>query len=160
MLPAEILGRDKAAYREKARELLELAGLGGFESHMPNELSGGMQQRAALCRTLAFDPKVLLMDEPFGALDALTREELSLELLRIWDENRKTVMFVTHNIAEAVLLGDRVFVMTPRPGRLAEVIEVDIPRPRDITDEYSDEFQRVAERCRELLGVGRGRRAA
>jgi NitT/TauT family transport system ATP-binding protein len=160
MLPAEILGRDKAAYREKARALLELAGLGGFENHMPNELSGGMQQRAALCRTLAFDPKVLLMDEPFGALDALTREELSLELLRIWDENRKTVMFVTHNIAEAVLLGDRVFVMTPRPGRLAEVIQVDIPRPRDITDEYSDEFQRVAERCRELLGVGRGRRAA
>jgi NitT/TauT family transport system ATP-binding protein len=160
MLPAEILGRDKSAYREKARALLELAGLGGFENHMPNELSGGMQQRAALCRTLAFDPKVLLMDEPFGALDALTREELSLELLRIWDENRKTVMFVTHNIAEAVLLGDRVFVMTPRPGRLAEVIEVDIRRPRDITDEYSDEFQRVAERCRELLGVGRGRRAA
>jgi NitT/TauT family transport system ATP-binding protein len=160
MLPAEILGRDKAAYREKARELLELAGLGGFEDHMPNELSGGMQQRAALCRTLAFDPKVLLMDEPFGALDALTREELSLELLRIWEEHRKTVMFITHNISEAVLLGDRVFVMTPRPGRLAEIIEVDIERPRDITDEYSDEFQRVAERCRELLGVGRGRRHA
>ena len=158
MLPAEVLGRDKAVYREKARELLELAGLGGFENHMPNELSGGMQQRAALCRTLAFDPKVLLMDEPFGALDALTREELSLELLRIWEEHRKTVMFVTHNIAEAVLLGDRVFVMSPRPGRLAEIIEVDIARPRDITDEYSDEFQRVAERCRELLGVGRGRR--
>jgi NitT/TauT family transport system ATP-binding protein len=158
MLPAEILGRDKAAYRERARGLLELAGLGGFEDHMPHELSGGMQQRAALCRTLAFDPKVLLMDEPFGALDALTREELSLELLRIWDENRKTVMFITHNIAEAVLLGDRVIVMSPRPGRIAEVIEVDIPRPRDITDEYSDEFQRVAERCRELLGVARGRR--
>jgi NitT/TauT family transport system ATP-binding protein len=117
-----------------------------------------MKQRVAIARALAYRPQILLMDEPFGALDALTREELSLELLRIWDENRKTVMFVTHNIAEAVLLGDRVIVMTPRPGRLAEVIEVDIPRPRDITDEYSDEFQRVAERCRELLGVARGRR--
>ncbi len=158
MLPAEILGRDKSAYRDRALGLLELAGLTGFEKHRPNELSGGMQQRVSLCRTLAFDPKVLLMDEPFGALDALTREELSLELLRIWEEHRKTVMFVTHNIAEAVLLGDRVIVMSSRPGRIAEVIDVEIPRPRDITDEYSDEFQRVSERVRELLGVGPRRR--
>ena len=150
MLPVEILGLDKAAYRRKAQELLELVGLRGFEKRRPYELSGGMQQRAALCRSLIHDPAVLLMDEPFAALDALTREELSLELQRIWGEHRKTIVFVTHSIQEAVLLADRIVVMTPRPGRIAKIVDVSLPRPRSL-GETSAEMTRAQAEVHELL---------
>ena len=132
LLPIEVMKLDKSRYRNEAGELLELVGLAGFEKRQPHELSGGMQQRVALCRSLIYKPKVLLMDEPFAALDALTREELSLELQRIFSEHRTTIVFVTHSITEAVLLADRVAVMTPRPGRIAEIVTVDLPRPRSL----------------------------
>lgn len=142
MLPIEILGLDKEKYRQRALELLELTGLTGFEDAPPRALSGGMQQRAAICRALIYDPPVLLMDEPFGALDAMTREELNVELLKIWQEKRKTVLFVTHSISEAVFLSDRVMVMTPRPGRIKNVFDIDLPRPRDITVKGDPAFGR------------------
>ena len=152
MLPVEILRLDRRVYRERARELLGTVGLEGFEHRRPHELSGGMQQRAALCRSLIHDPAVLLMDEPFAALDALTREELSLELQRIWSEHRKTIVFVTHAIHEAVLLGDRVVVMTPRPGRIARVIDVDVPRPRSLgASGMTEELVHVSAEVHELL---------
>jgi NitT/TauT family transport system ATP-binding protein len=152
MLPIEILKLDKTVYRQRAEELLVLAGLEGFEHRRPYELSGGMQQRVALCRALVHNPEVLLMDEPFAALDALTREELSLELQRIWSEYRKTIVFVTHSIQEAALLADRIFVMTPRPGRIARVLEVNAPRPRSLgVTGYSEELSRVSAQLHELL---------
>lgn len=134
MLPVEIDGGsgDRAAYRDKAHELLDLVGLKGFERRLPHELSGGMQQRVSLCRSLIRDPQVMLMDEPFSALDALTRTELSEELQRIKMELSTTIVFVTHSIEEAVVLADRVVVLTPRPGRLREVVDIDIPRPRSL----------------------------
>jgi NitT/TauT family transport system ATP-binding protein len=131
----------------RAYALLKLAGLEHFSGKFPRELSGGMQQRAALCRALLLDPPVLLMDEPFGALDAMTRDEMNLELLRIWgenDSNRKTVIFVTHSIPEAVFLGDRVVVMTPRPGRIAQIFDVDLPRPRTVERRASAEFGKLS----------------
>ena len=131
----------------RAHALLKLAGLENFAGKFPRELSGGMQQRAALCRALLLDPPVLLMDEPFGALDAMTRDEMNLELLRIWgenDSNRKTVIFVTHSIPEAVFLGDRVVVMTPRPGRIAQIFDVDLPRPRTVERRASAEFGKLS----------------
>src|SRR5437879_1152486 len=125
LLPAELAGLEAKRYRDRAHELLQLVGLGGFEAKLPRELSGGMQQRASLCRALLLDPPLLLMDEPFGALDAMTRDEMNLELLRVWGqgsgEERKTIVFVTHSIPEAVFLADRVIVMTSRPGRLGRV---------------------------------------
>ena len=130
LLPAEIHGLDRRQARDEAQQLLELVGLVGFERRRPWELSGGMQQRVALCRALLTRPRVLLMDEPFAALDALTREELSLELQRIWSERRTTILFVTHSIAEAAILSDRVVVLTPRPGRVVRVVDVRVPRPR------------------------------
>ncbi|MEU3185115.1 ABC transporter ATP-binding protein [Streptomyces sp. NPDC006923] len=130
LLPVEIFGWDTSQHRQRAHQLLETAGLGGFEKHRPHELSGGMQQRVALCRSLMGEPRVLLMDEPFSALDALTRAELAVELQRIHRENAATVVFVTHAIDEAVLLADRVVVLSPRPGRIREVVGIDIPRPR------------------------------
>lgn len=151
MLPVEILKLEKGAYRSKAERLLVLTGLDEFAGARPYELSGGMQQRAALCRALIHDPTVLLMDEPFAALDALTREDLSLELQRIWTEHRKTIFFVTHSIQEALLLADRIVVMTPRPGRLARILEVKTPRPRTLGVGATDELNEVSAQLHELL---------
>lgn len=128
--PLEVAGKGRAAANQRAKELLELVGLGGFEANLPGELSGGMRQRAAIARTLAMDPAVLLMDEPFGALDAQTRELMQEELNRIREEARLTVVFITHDINEAIFLGDRVVVMSRRPGRIIEDLKVDLPRPR------------------------------
>ena len=133
LLPAELLGLPMAAARERGRELLALVGLQGYEDKYPYELSGGMQQRAAIARALIHDPKLVLMDEPFGALDAMTRERMNLELQRIWAETRKTVLFITHSIPEAVFLADRVLVMTERPGSIAAIYDVPLPRPRSLT---------------------------
>ena len=155
LLPAELSGQRPAKFRERALQLLELVGLGGFADKRPHELSGGMQQRASLCRALLLDPPILLMDEPFGALDAMTRDEMNLELLRIWGEGRaatggaaggprKTIVFVTHSIPEAVFLADRVVVMTPRPGRVAGIHRVDIARPRTAQTRARPEFGRLA----------------
>jgi NitT/TauT family transport system ATP-binding protein len=147
----EMLGRDVAGGRARARELIHLAGLAGFEAKYPWELSGGMQQRVSLCRALVHDPSLLLMDEPFGALDAMTREEMGLELLRIWEERRKTILFVTHSIPEAILLADRVVVMTPRPGCLARLLEVELPRPRTVEMEFEATFKAYSEEIRSLI---------
>jgi len=149
LLPAELAGREKRAYWARAQQLLEMAGLHGFAEKLPHELSGGMQQRASLCRALLLDPPLLLMDEPFGALDAMTRDDMALELLRIWGEidlernQRKTVLFVTHSIPEAVFLSDRVVVMTPRPGRIAADLRIDLPRPRTVEMRASEAFGRL-----------------
>ncbi len=145
-LVAEIIGR-----RANVQELVELVGLSGFERAFPHELSGGMQQRVGLCRALAFDPPILLMDEPFAALDLLTRETLSAELLRIWETRRKTVLFVTHSIPEAVLLADRVVVLTQRPSRIVDVVAVDLPRPRSAEVEESPAFAALVRRVKDLL---------
>jgi NitT/TauT family transport system ATP-binding protein len=152
MLPVDILRLDRRSHRRRAEQLLALTGLEGFEDRRPSELSGGMQQRVALCRALVHDPSVLLMDEPFAALDALTREELSLELQRIWGDERKTIVFVTHSIQEATLLADRIVVMSPRPGRVARILSVGADRPRSLgLTAHSDELDRVGAELHELL---------
>ena len=139
LLPAELAGLDRSAYRARARELIALVGLGEFAAKYPRELSGGMQQRASLCRALLLDPPLLLMDEPFGALDAMTRDEMNLELLRVWGEAaagdgvRKTILFVTHSIPEAIFLADRVVVMSARPAAVRRIVEIDLPHPRDLS---------------------------
>lgn len=148
MLPIEIFGLDRAAYRDEAHRLLDLVGLGGFEKRLPHELSGGMQQRVSLCRSLIHAPNVLLMDEPFSALDALTRTELSGELQRIQLKRPSTVVFVTHSVEEAVVLADRVVVLSPRPGRLRKIVEITVPRPRVSGDPGVDQAGRE---LRELL---------
>ena len=158
--PIRLMHRQNADTEDKARALLSTAGLGGFETKLPRELSGGMQQRVAICRALLQEPRVLLMDEPFGALDALTREEMSLELLRLWSIRQMAVIFVTHSISEAILLADRVVVMSPRPGRIADIIKVELPRPRSFEQEGAEEFQRCAARIRALIFRGRDADAA
>jgi NitT/TauT family transport system ATP-binding protein len=160
LFPLDMMGKLDNAARARARDLLALVGLSGFEGKYPRELSGGMQQRAGICRALVHDPDILLMDEPFGALDALTREELTIELMRICRERPKTILFVTHSIPEAVLLADRVVVMSARPGRIAEIISVPLPRPRDFDMEARSEFQACTRRIRELIFGGRAVRAA
>lgn len=137
-------------YEPRARELLSMIGLGGFEDKRPAELSGGMRQRVAICRALIHNPNVLLMDEPFGALDALTREQLMVELQEIWQSQKKTVMFITHSIHEAVFLADKVVVLTARPGRIAEIIPIRIPRPRSLDESAVDMAPYIA-RIRKLL---------
>jgi NitT/TauT family transport system ATP-binding protein len=155
MVPIEVQGLDAKAGRARAMELIDLVGLNGFENKYPNELSGGMQQRAGICRALVHDPAVLLMDEPFGALDAMTREHMNVELLRIWRESGQTVVFVTHSISEAVFLSDRVIVLSSRPGRIAEIVDIDLGRPRDISIVSSDAAGVYVERIREYFnGAG------
>ena len=155
LMPLKLMGRSAAPARPRAMELLHMVGLEGFENRLPGELSGGMQQRVAICRALIHDPPILLMDEPFGALDALTREELTLELLSIWQQRRKTILFVTHSITEAVLLADRVVVMSARPGRIEAVLDVAVPRPRAFEQEALPEFQRVAGSIRHSIFANR-----
>jgi NitT/TauT family transport system ATP-binding protein len=152
LLPAEILRLDLVKARARAHDLLNMVGLSGFEARYPGELSGGMQQRAAICRALIHNPSMLLMDEPFAALDALTREELGLELLRIWAAEKKTIVFVTHNISEAILLADRVVAMSPRPGRISEIVSIDLPRPRTLDMEFLPQFKSYSDRVRAVIG--------
>jgi NitT/TauT family transport system ATP-binding protein len=153
LLQIEARKLDVNGYRKRALELLELTGLKGFEDRYPAELSGGMQQRVSISRALIHNPPLLLMDEPFGALDAITRDEMNLELLRIWSEWKKTVLFITHSIAEAVFLGDRVIVMTPRPGKVAEILNIDLPHPRATAVRDDTKFIGYVKRIRERLGV-------
>jgi NitT/TauT family transport system ATP-binding protein len=156
LLPIEFRRLPIATYRQKAVDLLRMVGLQDFAQRYPYELSGGMQQRAAIVRALVQDPRLLLMDEPFGALDAMTREQMNTELLRIWGQSRKTVIFVTHSIAEAIFLSDRVIAMTARPGTIAEVIHIDLPRPRDLAVINTDRFGRYAAKLRSLLDAQGG----
>ncbi len=154
LLQAEMRGMDRAKAARRADELIELTGLTGFEKALPHELSGGMQQRVALCRALLHEPPVLLMDEPFGALDALTREQLNAELNRIWRETGTTILLVTHSIAEAVFLGTRVEVMSPRPGRLMRTFPVELPTEREYAQVMGDpRFGALTREIRELLGA-------
>ncbi len=147
----EVQGRKKAESRARADGLIRLVGLAGFEQHFPHELSGGMRQRANLARALTIDPDVLLMDEPFASLDAQTREIMQAELLRIWRSNRKTVLFVTHQIDEAVFLADRVIVMTSRPGQVKAVLDVNIERPRDLTVKRTPRFLELVDEIWKMI---------
>ncbi len=157
-LPLEMMGWDRARRRKRVEELLELVELTGFESHHPWQLSGGMQQRVAIARALSFSPALLLMDEPFGALDEMTRERLNAELLSIWAELGSTVVFVTHSIAEAVFLSTRVVVMSARPGRISDVIEIDLPQPRGAAIREEPRFFELVTQVREALHAGDAQR--
>jgi len=150
MLQADIRRLDRARYERVARHLLTTTGLAGFEDKKPYELSGGMRQRVSICRALVHDPPLLLMDEPFGALDALTREQISMDIQRVWMEERKTALHITHSIPEAVLLADRVVVMSPRPGRIVDIIHIDLPRPRRL-DRLPTQFNQYTDRIREIF---------
>jgi len=156
MLPIEFRKLPLAMYLQSAVSLLEMVGLSEFAQRYPFELSGGMQQRVAIARALVQDPRLLLMDEPFGALDAMTRDQMNLELVRIWGRSRKTVIFITHSIAEAVFLSDRVIAMTPRPGTIADIIAIELPRPRDLSVINTDWFGRYTARLRSLLDAQGG----
>ena len=155
MLPVEFARLDRSRHHATALSLIRLVGLQGFEEMHPYELSGGMQQRVSLCRALVTDPPILLMDEPFGALDAMTRDELDVELLRIWDERRKTVVFVTHNIQEAVFLSDQVVVMSARPGRVVQRLKIGLGRPRAIEIMSSARFGEYALEIRNSLAAAK-----
>ncbi len=156
LLPVDVQGLGREKMRERAMGLLKLVGLEGFEHRYPWELSGGMQQRVALVRALIHDPALLLMDEPFGALDAMTRESMNQELQRIWMERKKTVLFITHSIGEAVYLADRVLVMTPRPGRIMDELKIDLPRPRGLEVMNTPEFGAYVKRIRVALNATGG----
>ena len=151
LLTLEFRKKPVKQYADKVRELLELAGLTKFKDSLPSQLSGGMRQRASICRALVDSPHFLLMDEPFGALDALTRDQMNVELQRIWLSQKNTVLFVTHGIAEAVFLGDRVAVFTPRPGRIREVIDIDLPHPRTLEIRDSHQFTSYCHHIRDLF---------
>ena len=153
LLPVEFARLDIPSHTARTRTLIKLVGLEGFDEMYPHQLSGGMQQRVSLCRALVTDPQLLLMDEPFGALDAMTRDELDMELLRIWEERKKTVLFVTHSIQEAVFLSDVVFVMSARPGRLLEQIAINLPRPRSMEMMTDQKFGGYALKIRALLAA-------
>lgn len=153
LLPAEILGLPRKESRERARDLINMVGLAGFEDKYPYELSGGMQQRTAIARSLIHDPKLILMDEPFGSLDALTRERMNLELMRIWQESRKTIVFVTHSIQEAVFLGTRVAVLTAGPARMADYFAIDLEMPRGLDIKTHEAFGQYSRRIYKLLGL-------
>jgi NitT/TauT family transport system ATP-binding protein len=153
-LPLELARWDRRRRAAKVKEMLELVELTGFENHHPWQLSGGMQQRVSIARALSFDPALLLMDEPFGALDEMTRERMNMELLRIWEASSSTVVFVTHSIAEAVFLSTRVVVMSPRPGRISNVIPIDLPQPRTATTREEPHFFELVTEVREALHLG------
>jgi len=153
-LPLEMAGWNRGRRQARIREMLELVELTGFESHHPWQLSGGMQQRVSIARALSFSPALLLMDEPFGALDEMTRERMNAELLRIWQEMGSTVVFVTHSIAESVFLSTRVVVMSPRPGRIAGVVEIDLPQPRTADTREQPRFAELVTQVRRLLRSG------
>ena len=155
-LPLELAGWSRERRRERVQEMLDLVELSGFESHHPWQLSGGMQQRVSIARALSFDPALLLMDEPFGALDEMTRERLNLELLRIWQASGSTVIFVTHSISEAVFLSTRVVVMSPRPGRITGIVDVDLPQPRTTRTREEPRFAELIRDVRRTLRAGGG----
>jgi len=155
-LPLEILGKDKAWRARRAKEMLDLVELGDFSRHMPYQLSGGMQQRVAIARALSFEPQILLMDEPFGALDEMTRERMNDEVLRIWQQTGTTVVFVTHSIPEAVYLSTRVVVMSARPGRITKVVDIDLPQPRSEASRESSRYFELITEVREALHAGGG----
>jgi NitT/TauT family transport system ATP-binding protein len=154
MLPLEIMGMPAAERRARAVKYLAMVGLSGFERKFPWQLSGGMQQRVSIARALSFEPELLLMDEPFGALDEITRDHLNEQLLRLWEQTGKTVIFVTHSIAEAVFLSSRIVVMSPRPGRILEVIESDLPANRNLDIRETTHFIDIAHRVRQALRAG------
>jgi NitT/TauT family transport system ATP-binding protein len=153
-LPLELAGWDRARRQRRLQEMLDLVELQGFAEHHPWQLSGGMQQRVAIARALSFEPALLLMDEPFGALDEMTRERLNLELLGIWETSGSTIVFVTHSIAEAVFLSTRVVVMSPRPGRISGLIPIDLPQPRTATTREEPHFFELVTQVREALHLG------
>jgi NitT/TauT family transport system ATP-binding protein len=156
MLPSDVQRLDRKKMTERAHQLLDLVGLKGFEHRYPRELSGGMQQRVGIVRALIHDPALLLMDEPFGALDAMTRETMNVELQRIWMESRKTILFITHSTSEAVFLADRVLVMTSRPGRIGDMLEINLPRPRSLNIMNTPEFGAYVQRIRAALNAAEG----
>jgi NitT/TauT family transport system ATP-binding protein len=156
LLPIQVFRYDFNQYRERAIDQLAKIGLRGFEKMYPNELSGGMQQRVAIARALIHDPSVLLMDEPFGALDAMTREYMNLEILRIWLESKKTVFFITHSIPESVFLATRVFVLSPQPGKILTVLKIDLPQPRKLEYMATEKFGTLVKTIRELLKTAGG----
>ncbi|HEX5500460.1 MAG TPA: ABC transporter ATP-binding protein [Thermomicrobiales bacterium] len=155
MFPFEIKKLDPKPFEPRIHQLLAEVGLAGFEKKMPRELSGGMQQRASIVRCLSYDPGVILMDEPFGALDAFTRDEMNLLIQRLWMDSGKTIIFVTHNVSEAIFLGDRVVVLTPRPGQLAHVFPIDLPRPRTVEMTFEPDFIHLVREIKMTIETGR-----